>query len=232
VGTYLGILVLIFVAVPLAIIIVRKLGIADLCSLQSLISTVPFERMKGLVLQNRELSKRPIARQLEAFLYAQTNWGFMLDLVQAMLSMLSVALFIANTYQPPGSVQSLWSVGLELFLTLYFAADYSLHFYLAHDRLAFYLSPSSLLDYVTIVPGLVSTALSENAFDPEAWVVARTMRVFRIFRVVRMVRVVALAPGSSLQRQIGILAATVFSMVLAAAGIYQIVESTPEKPMR
>jgi hypothetical protein len=34
-------------------------------------------------------------------------------------------------------------------------------------------SPSSLLDYITIVPGLVGIAIAQSAFDAQAWMVAR-----------------------------------------------------------
>lgn len=104
-----------------------------------------------------------------------------------------------------------------------------------------------MLDFITIVPGIVSVASAEYTLDTQAWTVARTLRVFRIFRcgaatlarveqrraatprrrlrcrrVLRMLRVVTLGPGSSLQRQIAILAVTVLSMVFCAAGIYQV----------
>jgi hypothetical protein len=134
-----------------------------------------------------------------------------------------VGLFISQSYQPPSESQPLWTLIIELMLTLYFLMDYGLRFYLSRDRLTFYFSPLSLLDYITIVPGLISIAIAaESAFDPQAWLVARTLRVFRIFRVVRMMRLVTLSSGSTLQKQIGILAVTVLSMVFAAAGIYQV----------
>ena len=89
-------------------------------------------------------------------------------------------------------------------------------------------SPTSLLDYITIVPGLLGVVIAESAFDAQAWLNARTLRVFRIFRVVRMMSVVTHS-GSSLQRQIAVLCVSVLSMVFCAAGIYQIVESTPDE---
>jgi voltage-gated potassium channel len=231
VGTYLTILTLIFLAVPVVVIVFRRYKLQDRFATTQFVSRVPFEKLKSLILQNRELSKRPFAQQLEAYLYSQTNYGYVLDVVQALLSLVSVALFIAGSYQPPHVAQPVMYLVVELLLTLYFAGDYCLRFYLSHDRLVFYFSPLSLLDYITIVPGLVSIAISDNSFDPQAWLVARTLRVFRIFRVVRMMRVVTLAPGSSLQRQIGMLSVTVLSMVFAAAGIYQIMESTPDRFM-
>jgi voltage-gated potassium channel len=230
---YLGILLLLFLAIPFTIIIVRRYKIHNrfVWIRQRLLTRVPFDKLKSLMLTNAELSKRPFSQQLEAYLYSQTNWGYILDITQAFLSLVSVGLFIANSYTPIQSEQPMWSLVLEFLLTIYFACDWALRFYLAHDRLRFYFSALSLLDFITIVPGLLSIAVAENKFDAQAWVVASTLRVFRIFRVVRMMRVVTLAPGSSLQRQIGMLAVTVLSMVFAAAGIYQIVESTADRFM-
>lgn len=221
-GGYLAILLILFFATPVAILIVRRFGLAQSFDLQSLLRKVPFERLKALVLQNRELSKRPLSMQLEAFLYSQTNWGYIIDVTQAVMSILALILFIIGSYMPLDEPAPVWSIVCETLLTLYFLTDFCLRFYLAQDRLAFYFTWVSILDFVTIVPGLVSVATSESAFDANAWMIARTARVLRIFRVVRMARVVALTPGSSFHRQIAMLAITVLAMVFVAAGIYQI----------
>ena len=228
VSTYIGILVSLFFALPLAILLVRYGGWTEALSLRVCARRVPLQRLQALVLHDGSLSKRPLSQQLEAYLFAQTSWGYVLDVTQAVLSLISVSLFIAASYRPPSEPEPTWAMALELVLTLYFLVDYGARFYMSKDRLSYYFSLSSLLDYITIIPGLVSIAISDSAFDSQAWVVARTLRVFRIFRVVRMMRVVSLSPGSSLQRQIAFLVVTVLAMVFCAAGIYQIVESTPD----
>jgi hypothetical protein len=219
---YLTTLLVLFLVTPTGVLIVRYYGLSPYLSLEVFARRMPFEKLKTLILQNAALSKRPLSQQLESYLYTHSSWGFVLDLAQALLSLVSVALFIASSYRPPTEAEPLWAMVLELVLTLYFLADYSLRFYMSKDRLAYYFSASSLLDYITIIPGLVGIAIAESAFDAQAWTVARTLRVFRIFRVVRMMRVVTLSPGSSLQRQIAILVVTVLSMVFCAAGIYQV----------
>ena len=55
-------------------------------------------------------------------------------------------------------------------------------FFLEQNRLAFYFTPLAILDFITIVPGIVSVASADYTFDTQAWTVARTLRVFRIFR--------------------------------------------------
>lgn len=169
-GTYLTLLCVLFLVVPAAIVAVRRLRLAEACAARH---AGRLERLKALVLQNRELSKRSLSQQLEAYLYAQvrgawcaarntrtrqrvatgtrwrrssirdrcscrvrsprelvrrgwraptpaharslcaactpsplprqTNIGYTLDAVQAVLSLLSVFLFIAASYLPPNS---------------------------------------------------------------------------------------------------------------------------------
>jgi voltage-gated potassium channel Kch len=100
--------------------------------------------------------------------------------------------------------------------------------FLATDRLVFYFSPLSVLDFATIVPGLLSVIIAESAFSPEAFIVSQTLRVFRIFRAIRLLRIIVLSTSSSLTRQGMVLAVTVLAMVFAAAAIFQIIDSTPD----
>ena len=229
-ASYIGILAVLFVLTPACILAVRYLGLSKYLSLELFARNVPFEKLQALVLHNASLisKKRSLSSQLEAYLYASTQWGYALDMAQAVLSLVSVALFIAASYRPPYEAEPAWAMVLELLLTLWFLGDYALRFYLAKDRLSYYFSASSLLDFITIVPGMVSVAIADAAFTAQAWTVARTLRVFRIFRVVRMIRVVTITPGSSFHRQIAYLVVTILSLVFCAAGIYQIVQSTPD----
>ena len=104
VGTYFAILVCIFLATPIAILLYRFYRLGQYFTADRLLrafSKVPFERVKSLMLQNASLVKRPLNQQLEVYLYAQTSIGFILDVTQAVLSLISVALFIASSYRPP-----------------------------------------------------------------------------------------------------------------------------------
>ena len=85
----------------------------------------------------------------------------------------------------------------------------------------------SLLDYLTIVPGLVSIVLSSYLFSSSAFIVAQTLRVFRVFRIVRLMRIVGQSTSSSLNRQFFLLGITVLAMVFASAAIFQILDSKP-----
>jgi hypothetical protein len=56
----------------------------------------------------------------------------------------------------------------------------------------------------------------------------RVMRVFRVFRIIRVVRSLSLASSFAFQRQVFVLVVTVLSLIFAAAGMFQILESTPD----
>ncbi|RYY36171.1 hypothetical protein EON62_01970, partial [archaeon] len=59
----------------------------------------------------------------------------------------------------------------------------------------------------------------------------RVFRVFRIFRVIRVVRAISVSASYAFQRQVSVLVLTVLSLVFAAAGLYQVLESGPGKQM-
>jgi hypothetical protein len=138
--TYLFILAVLFFALPVSILIVRYNGWSKYMSLERFARRVPLQRLQALVLRNGTLSKRPLSQQLEAFLYSQTSWGYALDMVQAVLSLVSVALFIASSYRPPTEGEPVWALLTELLLTIYFLLDYFVRFYMAKDRLAYYFT--------------------------------------------------------------------------------------------
>jgi voltage-gated potassium channel Kch len=227
---YLSILLFLFCVVPVGVLVARRFHLSKRFRLDWLVKRVAaLDTFKGLMLSNRELSRRPLNMQLEAYLYSLTNWGLVLDLVQSALSLVSCGLVLYSSTFPFTVPDPPWAVALEAALTLYFLLDYSLRFFLAQDRLAFYFSPLSLLDYITIVPGLLALLLiSARSFDPGAFIVSQTLRVFRIFRVVRLLRILSLSSYSSLTRQFIVLAVTVFAMVFAAAAVFQILDSTPD----
>ena len=226
---YLFLLIFLFLLPPLAILLDRRFQLSKRVRLAWLLKRVAaLDTFKALMLSNRELSRRPLNMQLEAYLYSLTNYGLAIDLAQSALSLVSCGLVLYSASFPFTQPDPDWAIALEVCLTLYFLCDYAFRFFLAQDRLSFYFSPLSLLDYVTIVPGLLALLLaSSQSFDAEAFIVSQTLRVFRIFRVVRLFRILSLSSYSSLTRQFIILAVTVLSMVFAAAAVFQILDSTP-----
>jgi hypothetical protein len=137
-AAYLSILAALFFALPVGILVARYYSLGRYVSLEVCARRVPFERLKTLIQVNAVQAKRPLSAQLEAYLYTHTSWGFVLDIAQALLSLVSVALFIASSYRPPTEAEPVWAMVLELLLTLYFLFDYALRFYMSKDRLAYY----------------------------------------------------------------------------------------------
>lgn len=153
-----------------------------------------------------------------------------MDIIQATFSAISCIMFISVAYSAydPDSVQ-----GIEFFFTLYFFGDFLIRLYIAQDSLKFFLSLVSLLDFITVVPAIVTWLMSGlTAFETDVQVIVqciRVMRVFRIFRVIRVIRVMSVSQSYAFQRQVFVLIMTVLSLVFAAAGLFQIFESSPGK---
>lgn len=142
--TYAAVLAIIFCITPAVILLVRYHRLAPYLNFEVCARKMPFERLKQLILtQNGATTaakRRPFSQQLDAYLYTHTSWGYVLDVAQALLSLVSVALFIASSYRPPTEAEPVWAMVLELLLTLYFLADYFLRMYMAKDRLVYYFT--------------------------------------------------------------------------------------------
>lgn len=141
-ATYVGVLLILFMVTPISILVIRYYKLSPYLSLEMFAHKMPFEKLKQLIQQNGAggAAKRPLSQQLEAYLYTHTSWGFILDVAQALLSLVSVALFIASSYRPPTEAEPLWAMVLELLLTLYFLGDYALRQYMSKDRLKYYFT--------------------------------------------------------------------------------------------
>ena len=225
-GAYVAILFSLFLSVPLCILLYRRrAAILTRTGVLALLARAGHSYTPGgSTLQ----PPSPFAAQLEAFLQ-KTVWGFRLDIVQAVLSLLSCVLFIYTSYTPPNVPEQAWSIILEVLITLYFLGDGCLRFYLSHDRFVYYWTPFALLDWWTTIPLLCGLTISGLAgFAPNAWLLARTLRVLRVLRVVRMLRLVDAyyAGAHAYARQMALLITMVLSACLVVAGIYQVAEST------
>jgi hypothetical protein len=149
-STYASVLAVLFCITPAVILLVRYHRLAPYLNFEGCARKMPFERLKQLILTQNgggggggggaAAKRRPFSQQLDAYLYTHTSWGYVLDVAQALLSLVSVALFIASSYRPPTEAEPVWAMVLELLLTLYFLADYFLRMYMAKDRLAYYFT--------------------------------------------------------------------------------------------
>lgn len=130
-------------------------------------------------------------------------------------------MFIAVSYAAwdPAAVTD-----LEFFFTIYFFGDMCLRLYIAQDSLRYFVSPVSLLDFVTVIPAIVMWMMA-GSLETRIQVIVqcvRVMRVFRVFRIVRVIRSLSVTQSYAFQRQVLVLVITVLSLVFASAGMYQI----------
>jgi len=239
-GGYVGILISIYFFTPIMIYLGRR-GMFNSCSnrferwvhkhstkldkLKSLISASSANTTSGL--SSHSGKRKPLNQQLEHFLYVQTQYGFTIDCLQALLSCVSIGLVLYSSTYPFTTPDPPWAVSIEIILTIYFLFDYLLRLFLATDRMAFYFSYLSVLDFITIIPGLLTICIAETAFAPEAFIVSQTLRVFRIFRAVRLLGLVILSSSTSLIKQGIVLGVMLIAIIFASSAIFQILDSTP-----
>jgi hypothetical protein len=105
---------------------------------------------------------------------------------------------------------------MEIAFATVFALDYLFRLSLAPDRLKYILALTSILDFVTFVPSLITTVFSLNSvlFDEDSEDLATSLRTLRIFRAFRIARFVKVAPTLGLQRQLFLLGLGVFGTIL------------------
>ena len=135
--------------------------------------------------------------RLQIYLYSKTRLGMGWDVLQAMLAILSCALYIKSTYDVECvSISAGIDVTIELVVFGFFLADYLLSFYLARDKLVFVLSPVAVADLLTILPTLLQLAFglfhASDGCGESSFLFAKFVRLIRIMRVMRMIRVLRL----------------------------------------
>lgn len=105
----------------------------------------------------------------------ETPIGKAINLVITGLVLLSSAIFVAETYVLPESLQAALGRLNDLIL-LIFTLEYSLRFWSSENKWRFLFNPYSLIDLIAILPFLF-TALD-----------TRFLRIFRWFRILRLIR--------------------------------------------
>ena len=98
---YLALLIGLYLIVPMGIIWSRTHDWDDSEAVVYFLKRVAaLDAFKGLMLTNRELTRRPLNQQLEAYLYSRTNYGLVIDVMQAVLSLISCALVLYSASFP------------------------------------------------------------------------------------------------------------------------------------
>lgn len=169
---------------------------------------------------------------LEVYLFTQTNYGFYLDGLNALVSISSCVLFVVDTYRVPGSAHdTLWTTvdeGVELFFGSYFFVDYFFRLYLAQDRLRHYFSPMALIDIITLFPFVLRVLFGGVSLSGggESVQVLRMLRIIRMARVLRIFRLERSFSG--LSHLVFRIALTLLCLVFCAAGFFWVFETAED----
>ena len=179
-------------------------------------------------------------------------WGIAFDLLNCFLSLVSVAMYVVQTYydeahllggQVSDSNKQLveYLDQAELWLTFFFLLDYLLYLYAAEARLQHVCKPLHVIDAVTIMPSLLTyfIQLANEAKSGESKTSAeleqatqlnflRFVRVLKLLRVLRLMRSVnnqtEQGSGGEIMRQVSGMVLTGLSLVFCFAGLFQIIE--------
>lgn len=209
-----------FAAVPVGILLARLFSSA--C--RRVAAVTGCQPFRCCCRKGSKAARRGCRERTASLLYVESPMGAYLDLVQGILSILSVAMFVWQTYLDPGEAPPAWVPSLELALTLYFLLDFALILSLSRHPLLTYFSISGIVDVLTIWPPLAARLLALE--NPElgqagasAGLVEQATRALRVFRALRVLRVARLAPSYALERQLFLLVLAVVSFVFATAGL-------------
>ncbi|XP_033643753.1 calcium-activated potassium channel subunit alpha-1-like isoform X11 [Asterias rubens] len=157
-----------------------------------------------------------------ALISAQTKIGKFLVLIYFSLSMGSVGIYIVDTARPIErcfvlSEDILFQIDLafNLFFLLYFA----LRFIAAPDKLWFWLTWNSIVDFFTIPPIFVSMYLHRT------WLGLRFLRALRMIQLSEILQFLSILRTSDTIKLVN-LVTIFFSMWLTAAGFIHLVENS------
>ncbi|KAE9146556.1 hypothetical protein PF001_g8566 [Phytophthora fragariae] len=163
-----------------------------------------------------------LKERLQAFLDGPA--GVTIEGVNVLLSLVLVAVAIADTYYDPalGHDSDTYQI-FEVVCTALFAADYVMHLYAAQNRLSYFISPVGIVDFITIVPTLLTLAIKRLTLN-SVLPILRIARIFRILAVLRLYRVMQSHRG--FEYRLSVLIFLLLSLILVAAGVFQILEES------
>lgn len=179
-----------------------------------------------------------LRRKARIQLYAQSrvrlgysSLGSVLDFGATILSLVSCAMYVAETYMPFLASQNEW-ISAEVVISGVLLCEYLLNLVLEPDTLKYVFSLFGIVNIVTILPVIVNCwyYLSISEQDRQVHVGAtltyfRFLRLLRLLRILRALNVIQRAPKTDLSREIFTLVFTVLCMIFSAAGVYQWLEN-------
>ncbi|MGF1488104.1 MAG: ion transporter [Prochloraceae cyanobacterium] len=156
--------------------------------------------------------RKTVAYYLEDF---ETPIGLAIDLIILGLILLSLGMFVAETYPLSPTIQSIFH-WVDLGILIIFSIEYLIRFWCAESKVKFFFSLFSLIDLLAIFPLLFG------------WMDMRFMRIFRWFRLLRIIRFLDFEVSIfRIQTEDGIILTrillTLFSIIVIYSGlIYQV----------
>jgi hypothetical protein len=206
-----------------------------------------FDRVGGaLQAANEKAEKR--RKDFEGWMHSSV-WGVAFDLVNCMLSLVSVAMYVIQTYHDaehgpvsPADQKLMERLDrVELWLTFFFLLDYIIYLYAAEQRIKHACMPLHVIDIVTIIPSLLTyfiqlanqakygTSESNSQLETATQLnFLRFVRVLKLLRVLRLMRSVnnqtEQGSGGEIVRQVAGMVLTGLSLVFCFAGLIQIIE--------
>jgi hypothetical protein len=160
-------------------------------------------------------------RQRLRVYYTSSTWVVVNEWIQAVGSLLSVALYIGESYS---SDYPLWAFCMEIFLSVYFLSNWLLELVLSRGKFYFLFSMLSLVDLGTSIPVLVAVMTKDYSTNPAGFMrLYRVLSISRIFRPLRALRAEKLSASEDAVRTQTIRLVGFFtSILLMATGFVQL----------
>jgi hypothetical protein len=157
-------------------------------------------------------------RRLQKFM-ATSQFGALVELSNIVMSLLTVVLYVAETYDQGSGV---FFHDVDILVCSFFLCDFLLRLYLADRRLRYLASFTAIVDLITILPVAYSAARGGNERSSMLLSVGRVLRVLRIFRVNRYV---VGKIDSEMTKGIVMMATNILTAAIFAAGMVQVLDN-------
>jgi hypothetical protein len=152
--------------------------------------------------------------------WVNSPYGRMWMVLQILCTLLSIFNYVFLTY----SLQKTERTNikeLDATLAVLFLADYALSMYIAEDRLAFYLNPSSMIDLIAIVPPFVYLVVNETSHY--VWFLG-LLRILRASRILRTYRIISFSETEEV-RELTIAVLTFCNFIFLSASVINALET-------
>lgn len=147
--------------------------------------------------------------------------GLYLELLQALLSLVSCCVYVGESYYREDVPY--WMDVVDFVLVLVFLSDFCLHIFIAEKKLAYVFSRDGMIDLLTVLPTLIGmVATTANSYQ-HIFFFLRPLRVLRAVRILRFLP--AATKSTAARRQLILLLFSAFCLIFIFSGLFQYVEN-------